>query len=251
MSDNPRVVLITGGTKGIGLAVAQAYARLGDIVAVSGRSDSLALRKAVDSLKLIQPRATGSLVDVRDSQSVVSWVNGIVEEFGQIDVAIANAGIIRPRSFLQLEESQWDEVVDTHLKGTFLVLQSVARTMIERHVVGSLITVTALSALRGGTGVTDYASAKGGIISLTRNLAMELGPYEIRVNAILPAAETDMTETLRLFRGLDQESWNKRYSPKRPLQPDDIVGPFIFLGSDAARHVTGQIIAVGPPQVIA
>jgi len=251
MSRNPRVVLITGGTKGIGLAVAQAYARLGDIVVISGRSDNLALRKAIDSLKLIQPRATGSLVDVRDRQSVVSWVNGIVEEFGRIDVAIANAGIIRPCSFLQLEESQWDEVVDTHLKGTFLVLQSVARTMIERHVAGSLITVTAPSALKGGTGVTDYASAKGGIISLTRNLAMELGPYEIRVNAILPVAETGMTETLRLFRGMDQESWNKRYSPGRALQADDIVGPFIFLGSDAARHVTGQIIAVGPPQVIA
>jgi len=109
---------------------------------------------------------SGALVDVRDKDATESWVNQTVERFGRIDVAISNAGVIHPSPFFEISEEQWEEVVSTHLKGTFFFLQSVARIMVERKIRGSLITVTAPSAVRGSQGVLDYASAKGGIIAL-------------------------------------------------------------------------------------
>lgn len=237
--------MITGGSRGIGLAVAEAFARRGDVVAVSGGHDPDALAQAVERLTGIQPDATGELVDVRDRKRVIEWVSQIVERWGRIDVAIANAGILRPRPFLEIAEEQWDDVVDTHLKGTFLVLQAVARTMVERQIGGSLITVIAPAALRGSTGVADYASAKGGIVALTRNLATELAPWGIRVNAILPVAETRMTEALQAYDQVYRPNRGQRYRRGLRPQPPDIVGPFLFLASPQAQLVTGQVLAVG------
>ena len=145
---------------------------------------------------------------------------------------------------MELTEEQWDEVIGTHLKGTFLLLQAVARSMVERQVAGSLITVTAPSAVRASTGVLDYASAKGGIIALTRSLAKELAPWGIRVNAVLPVAETRMTQALRAHRGVDRADWAQSHPGGVMPQPDDIVGPFLFLGSPGARFVTGQVLGV-------
>lgn len=238
------VVLITGGARGIGLAVAEAFAARGSIVAVSGVHDREALESAVERLRQLQPDASGALVDVRDRQQVNDWVARTVERWGHIDVAITNAGIIRPSSFLEISEEQWDEVLDTHLKGTFLVLQAVARTMVERQSGGSLITVSAPAAVRAYTGVADYASAKGGVDAMTRNLAKELAPWGIRVNAVLPVAETRMTEALQQYRHIDRETWAHDHPGGAMPQPEDVVGPFLFLASPGSRLVTGQIIAV-------
>ena len=237
-------MLITGGTRGIGLAVAEAYARQGSMVMVSGGHDAEALGEAVARLRRLQADAAGDLVDVRDGHQVGAWITRVVERWGRIDVAIANAGIIRPAPFLELSEQQWDEVTGTHLKGAFLVLQAVARTMIDRHIPGSLITVTAPAAVRASTGVLDYASAKGGIIALTRNLAKELAPWDIRVNAILPVAETRMTDALREFRQVDRDGWAQSHPGGKMPQPADIVAPFLFLGSPESRFVTGQVLGV-------
>ena len=238
------VVLITGGTRGIGLAVAEAFASRGSIVAVSGVRDREALDEAVVRLRRLQPDASGALVDVRDRQQVNEWVTRTVERFGRIDVAVTNAGIIRPISFLEISEEQWNEVVDTNLKGTFLVLQAVARKMVERQVAGSLITVSAPAAVRAYNGVADYASAKGGIDALTRNLAKELAPWGIRVNAVLPVAETRMTEALRQYRQVDRETFARGHPGGTMPQPEDTIGPFLFLASPASRFVTGQVLAV-------
>ena len=238
------VVLITGGTRGIGLAVAEAYASQGAVVVISGRSDRAALDDALHRLRAQQPDASGELVDVRQRRGVEDWVASVVERWGRIDVAIANAGVIRPVPFLELSEDQWDEVVGTHLKGTFLVLQAVARRMIEQHVAGSLITVTAPAAVRASTGVVDYASAKGGIIAMTRNLAKELAPWGIRVNSILPVAETRMTDALQRYRGASREGWAGQHPGGTMPRPEDVTGPFLFLGSPESRLVTGQVLAV-------
>ena len=228
----------------IGFAVAQAYAQQGYVITITGRPDREPLDGALQRLKQMQTKVKGELVDTRNRKEIIRWVDEIAEEFGRIDVAIANAGIILPRPFLELAEEQWEEVVDTHLKGIFLFLQSVSRIMVKKQLGGSLITVASRAALRGGTGVADYARAKGRIISLTKCLARELMPYAIRANSVVSVAETRMAEALRVYRGLDVRSWNERSPRERRPQPEDIVCPFIFLGSDQSRYVAGQVIAV-------
>lgn len=241
---NPRIVLITGGSRGIGAAVAEAFAKSGDIVAITGRSDRESLNRTVERLTSIQSQSSGELVDVRDHSAVKDWVARVLARHGRIDVAVANAGTIRPSSFLEITEQQWDEVIDTHLRGTFNVLQAAARAMVERNTPGSLITVSAPSALRGAAGVADYASAKGGIIAMTRCLAKELGAQRIRVNSVCPTADTRMTEMMIAYRALTRETWNKRYLGGRTPTAQEIAGVFLFLASDEARYVTGQVLTV-------
>jgi len=241
---SPRGVLITGGSRGIGLAVAEAFACNGDRVAITGGSDPVALAAAVDRLRALQPEATGALVDAKDKGQVDAWVAEAVTRWGRIDAAIANAGVINPTPFIEITEAQWDLVTGTHLKGTFLLLQAVARTMVEAGTGGSLITVSAPSALRGSNGVADYASAKGGIIALTKNLAKELAPWRIQVNCISPVAETRMTDALQVYRKLDAAAWARQSPGGRMPQPEEITEPFLFLCSPGAQFITGQVIAV-------
>lgn len=239
-----RVVAITGGTRGIGLAVAEAFAAQGDLVAVTGGSDGAALEEALAILRGACPDAEGCLVDAQDGAATRAWVEDLVSRHNRLDVAVANAGVIRPRSFLEIDEAQLHHIVGVHLTGAFLFLQAAARSMVESANGGSLITVTAPAALRGGVGVADYAAAKGGVVALTKCLARELADHGIQVNAVLPVAETAMTEALREFRGIDEESWHRQYPGGRMPRPADVAGVFTFLASQAARTVTGQVLAV-------
>lgn len=245
-TEDGRVVMITGASRGIGLAVAKEYAKQGAKVVISGGSDESALKQALASLEVVNPEVSGDLVDVRDKHAIESWVNQTAERFGgRIDVAISNAGVVHPCSLLEITEEQWDEVIDTNLKGTFLFLQSVARIMIRSKIRGSLITVTAPSAVRGSSGVLDYASAKGGIVALTKNMAKELATYGIRVNSILPVAETRMTQSLIDYRKSSKDAWDKRYPLLGKIPAvEDLVGAFTFLSSEGARCVTGQVLSV-------
>jgi 3-oxoacyl-[acyl-carrier protein] reductase len=244
MSEGRRVVAITGGTKGIGLAVAEAFAAQGDLVAVTGGSDTAAMEEAKAILRGACPEAEARLLDARDGPATRAWVEDLVSCRGRLDVAVANAGIISPRPFLEIDEDQLHHVVGVHLTGAFLFLQAAARAMVRSGEGGSLIAVTAPAALRGGVGVADYAAAKGGVVAMTKCLARELADHGIRVNAVLPVAETAMTEALREFRGLDAETWQRQYPGGRMPRPADIAGVFVFLASEAARYITGEVVAV-------
>lgn len=224
--------------------MAKAFAGQGDRVAVSCSSDTVAMREANRLLSAASPGSEVRMVDSRDAAATRAWVEDLVSRHGCLSVAVANAGVIRPRNFLDIDDEQLDQILAVHLRGAFLFLQAAARAMVASGVGGSLITVTAPAALRGGVGVADYAAAKGGVVALTKCLARELAPHGIRVNAVLPVAETAMTEALREFRGMDTETWQRQYPGGRMPRPDDVAGVFVFLASEAARYVTGEVLAV-------
>jgi NAD(P)-dependent dehydrogenase (short-subunit alcohol dehydrogenase family) len=218
---------------------------LSNVPKPSGRSDRSALDKALYDLRKVSPESSGELLDVRDGEGVLEWVQRTLGRFGKIDVAIANAGVINPRPFLEISKEQLDDVIDTHLKGTFYLFQAAARAMIQNKTRGALISIAAPSATKATDGVADYASAKGGIVSLTKNVARELAPHGIRANSVVPVADTRMTEALMKYRKTDRASWNKRYPLLGTMpQADDITGPFLFLGSEDSKYVTGQVLGV-------
>jgi 3-oxoacyl-[acyl-carrier protein] reductase len=240
-----RVVAITGGSKGIGRAVAEAFAREGDAVAVAGGTDAAALEQTVEAIRSRDGAVYGDLVDVRSRREVEAFVAAAEAALGPIAVAIACAGTLRPAAFLELTEHQWKETIGVHLTGTFLFLQTVARALVKSGHPGSLITLTSFGGVRAAAaGLADYGAAKGGVISLTRAMARELLPHRITVNSVLPAAETQMTETLRAYWHVDRETWNNNFVRGAMPQPDEIVEPFLFLASEGARHITGQVLAV-------
>jgi 3-oxoacyl-[acyl-carrier protein] reductase len=237
--------VITGGTRGIGLAAAEELAAAGYHIAIAGRTDAAAADEAVTRLQRHGVQATGALVDVRDMAAVENWMHEIERSLGPITVAIAAAGNMHVRPFLELEESAFDETIDTHVKGTFALLQSTARLMVKGSRPGSLITLTSYGGIKASApGLFDYAAAKGAIVAMTRTLAKELLPYSIRVNCVLPAAETRMTETLRASWGITKEVMGRGVLGGQYAQPEAVAPIFAFLASADSRWVTGQIIAV-------
>ena len=240
-----RVVAITGGTRGIGLAVAKAFGREGYAVAVTGNADRDALEKAKHELSDSCSSTDVSQVDARDSAATCAWVDHVVECFGRIDVAVANAGIVRPTPFLEMAEAQVEDVIGVNLLGCFYFLQAAARAMAKKGG-GSLISVAAAAAVRPvrAVAMADYAAAKGGVIALTKCLAVELADRGIRANVVIPVADTAMSEAVRVARGVDAATWRKQFPSGELPKPDDVTGVFVFLGSARAKHLTGQVIAV-------
>lgn len=184
-------------------------------------------------------RATGveaaaGLYDVADVESVRQLARAIHQAFGTLDVVVNNAGILMPAPILDITPEQWDRTLKVHLYGTFYTLREMTLRFLKPKGKGKIINVTAPSAVRASLDVADYASAKGGIISLTRNAARELKPFNIQVNAVLPVAATRMTDALIEHRLVE---------PGRPYVPPEAVAPtFVFLAGDDSDYVSGQII---------
>jgi 3-oxoacyl-[acyl-carrier protein] reductase len=242
---SPGTAVITGGTRGIGLAAAEELAAAGYRVAVAGRTDAAAVDAAVARLRRHGVEASGALVDVRDMRAVAAWVHQVESSLGPITVAIAAAGNLHIKPFLELDEAAFDETIDTHVKGTFALLQSTARLMVKRARPGSLITLTSYGGIKASpAGLLDYAAAKGAIVAMTRTLAKELLPHAIRVNCVLPAAETRMTEALRASWGITAEMMGRGVLGGRYAQPETVAPIFAFLAGTDSRWVTGQTIAV-------
>jgi NAD(P)-dependent dehydrogenase (short-subunit alcohol dehydrogenase family) len=239
-----RVAVITGGTRGVGLAAAEALANDGFSIAIAGHSDEEAREAATSQLRAYGVEVSSTLLDVKDLTAVAAWVREVEAELGPIGVAVAAAGNLKVQPFLSLSESDWDETIDSHVKGTFALLQSVARLMVDSGRDGSLITMTSFGGLRAaGDGLLDYSTAKGAIVALTRTLAKELIPYRIRVNCVLPAADTRMTETLRTHWHTSAEAMGQRVLGGVYEGPS-VIGPvFSFLGGAKSRWITGQIIS--------
>ena len=231
-----RVVLITGGMSGIGLATAEAFARAGDRVSVVDLAEETRGRELVQTSRGHCFRA-----DVRDCARAQAIVDELVAAAGRLDVLVNNAGISRDHVLWKMSETEWDEVVDVDLKGAFNYLRAAA-PVLRQQKSGKVVNVASINGLRGKAGLANYAAAKSGLIALTRVAARELGPSNINVNAVAPGfVKTELLTTLprEVLERAEHESVLGRVA-----EPEDISRVITFLCSDAARHITGQVIVV-------
>jgi 3-oxoacyl-[acyl-carrier protein] reductase len=240
MQLNGRTAIVTGAAQGIGAAVAAAFAESGARVCAV----DLTLERVemlADKLRAGGAEAIGMSCDVSRRDQVDAMVAAAHRHFGRVDILINNAGITRPAMLHKMTEAQWDEVMAVHLKGSFNCLQAVVPGMMERRY-GRIVNVTSTAGILGTIGQINYSAAKAGIIGLTMSAAKELAKYGIVVNAIAPGAATPMTETIRTDARF-KEKYLERIPIGRWAEPEEIAPVFVFLASDAASYVTGQVLA--------
>ncbi|CAA7601109.1 Short-chain dehydrogenase/reductase, conserved site [Acididesulfobacillus acetoxydans] len=236
-----KVALITGAKEGIGKAVAIAFAAEGADVALVSRS----ITRADEVVREVEQRGRRACVvqtDVARQDSVQAMVAQVKAELGPIDILVNNAGLTRPAMLLKMTEEQWDEVINVHLKGTFLCTQAVAKEMAARRS-GRILNVTSSAGLQGTIGQVNYTAAKGGISAFTKSAARELAKYGITVNAISPFAETKMTEKIASDPKL-RDKYLERVPLGRFGQPEEMAPGFVFLASAEAGYITGQILCI-------
>ena len=238
-----KVAVITGGSRGIGRAVALAFAREGARVAVVGAHDTAALAHVADEITALSKDALALTADVAQRAQVERMVQQVVERWGRLDILVNNAGIIHPTRLEEIGDAQWQETLAVHLTGTFQCIQAVLPIM-KTQGGGKIINVAAPSALRGSFGVADYAAAKGGIIALTRNAASELKAYNIQVNCISPVAETRMTEALFAFRRQHLNEPVATFGNAKFVEPEAVAPAFVFFACADADYISGQVLAV-------
>lgn len=247
-----RIAVVTGAARGIGRAEALRLSQEGARVAVVDlRQDD-----AEDTVNQI--RAAGGVaeaygVNVTDSASIKSMMADVAKRWGPVSVLVNNAGITRDNLLFKMADDDWDAVINTHLKGSFLCAREAQRYMVEQKW-GKMVNTSSTSAL-GNRGQANYSTAKAGLQGFTRTLAIELGPFNINVNAVAPGfIDTDMTRDTARRMGLDPEQLKAGAASRIPLRrvgvPDDIANVVAFLCSEQSSFISGQVIYVrgGPSE---
>jgi 3-oxoacyl-[acyl-carrier protein] reductase len=238
-----KIALVTGSSRGIGRSIALAYAREGAKVMVNFTSNEKAAMEVVEAIQKMGGQAKAMKADVANKAAAESLVKAAVDQFGSIDILVNNAGFTRPAMMTKMTEQQWDEVVDIHLKGAFLCTQAAAPHMIAKNR-GKIINVTSVAGIVGTVGQMNYSAAKGGVISMTKSMARELARNNICANVIcLGIVTTDMTEKITTDQKL-KEVYMNRILFKRFAEPEDVTPAFVFLASDEASYITGQLLCV-------
>jgi len=238
-----KIAVITGASRGVGKAIALAYAREGANVVVNYASNEAAADQVVRDIEALGRKAVKIQGDVAKKEEARAVIQVAKDHFGRLDILVNNAGFSKPAMLLKMTEEQWDQVVDLHLKGAFLCTQAAAQIMKEQKS-GKMINVTSVAGLVGTVGQINYSAAKGGLLSFTKSAARELARYNICVNVIsLGIVATDMTEKIRSDEKL-KEIYMRRILLERFAEPDDITPAFVFLASAEANYITGQLLCV-------
>jgi len=236
-----KIALVTGSSRGVGRAVALAYAKEGAKVLINYTSNEKAAQEVVAAIQGMGSQAKAVKADVAKKADAEALVQATVDEFGGIDILVNNAGFTRPAMMLSMTEEQWDDVINIHLKGAFLCGQAAAQHMKEKKS-GKIINVASVAGVVGTVGQINYSAAKGGVISMTKSMARELARYNVCANVIsLGIVATEMSEKIRSDEKL-REIYMNRILLKRFAEPDDITPAFVFFASDESNYVTGQLL---------
>jgi 3-oxoacyl-[acyl-carrier protein] reductase len=236
-----RVALVTGGSRGIGKAISLALAREGADVVVDHLEQKEEANEVVEEIRRMRRRALAFQTDVRDFDKVVNMVEQTIEEFGKIDILVNNAGIVRDKTLRKMKKEEWEIIIDTNLSGVFNCIKAVITYMEERKN-GKIINISSVIGETGNFGQANYAAAKAGVIGLTKSVAKEVARKGITVNAVAPGfTETGMLKTI-------PESVKEQILKQIPMgrfaTPEDIAKVVVFLTSDDANYITGQVINV-------
>jgi len=237
-----QVAIVTGAGRGIGAAIAKTLAKEGAAVAVND-IDLERASKVAEEIKAQGEKALPIKADVSKRDEVNNLVKKTLASFQRVDILVNNAGIAKLTPSLDLDEEEWDSTIDTNLKGQFLCSQAVAKHMVEQKR-GKIINITSLAAHTGTPGLLAYSASKGGVVQLTKVLAVEWGKHNITVNAVSPGftitelVKTVFQERPDVFQGVE------RIPLGRPAMPEDIANTVLFLASPESDYVSGQLIAV-------
>lgn len=234
-----QIVVVSGGSRGIGRAIAQGFAERGATVIITGREQATLDQAA----KEIGDEVHTCVCDVARSASIQDCAKRVLDQFGRVDTLVNCAGVNRRKPAIEFSEEDYDFVTDINLKGAFLMSQEIGRSQLERGS-GCQINIASLNTDRPLKNVLPYAMSKAGMGHMTRGLALEWGPRGVRVNAIAPGfILTDLTK--KLWSNPVMQEWNKANTPQQRLgTPEDMIGAAIFLASPASAFMTGQTLYV-------
>ena len=242
-----RNAIVTGGSLGIGTAIALKLAEDGANVAINYRRHDAEAKEVARQIEEMGRKAVVVKADVSSYPDAEGMFEEVLTEFGRLDILVCNAGITRDRVIWRMSESEWDQVISVNLKGYFNY-NKLAAAHFKDNRYGKIVNITSINGMRGKFGQTNYSASKGGIIALTKSLAKELGKFNVNVNAVAPGMV--MTE---MARKIPVQFLNKAIDETvlgRVAEPEDIANVVSFLVSDKARHITGEIIKVDGGQYI-
>lgn len=238
-----KVAVVTGSSRGVGRAVAEAYGREGAKVVVNYSSSAGAAEEAVKNIEAAGSAAIAVKADVGNEAGANTLIDAAKETFGGVDILVNNAGFTRPGMLHKMDVDSWDQVLDIHLKAVWMCTKA-AHPHMKQKGGGKIINVTSVAGVVGTVGQVNYSAAKGGVISLTKSIAREMSRFNVCCNVIsLGIVATEMTEKIRTDEKL-KEIYMNRILLKRFAEPKDITPAFVFLASDEADYITGQLICV-------
>ncbi len=236
-----KVVLVTGGARGIGKAIVLELAKNGADVAFTYRSSAQNAESLAAEIRAAGRKALAIEADATSTKSAVEVVEKVVAEFKRLDILVNNAGITKDNLLLRMSEEEWDAVIQTNLKSVFNYTKAAARTMMGQRY-GKIINLSSVVGIKGNAGQSNYAASKAGIIGFTKSIAKELASRNILVNAVAPGyIDTDMTAALT---DEQRKAVIDAIPLKRVAKPDDVARVVLFLASPDADYITGQVISV-------